>query len=482
MTCKICIVGGGSAGWMSAATFVKLFPEYDVTLVESSNIKTSGVGESTIQEMKVWIDLLGINDHKMLKEVGGTFKHSIKFTNFYLKDSGSFHYPFGMTAGPDANNWWFKKNSLPDTPLSDYAESVNPLTLIAENNKFESNLKYSFHFDATKFGLWLKDKFCRGKVNHIIGDVIEYKGDYIVTDSGEKIFADLFVDCTGFKSLLLGKHLGEEFISFSDLLPNDSAVSTHLEYTDKQNQLNPYTECTAIDNGWVWNIPLWDRIGSGYVYSSKYLTKEQSLIEFEQYLKDKGFDTSKCVFNHIDMRVGRHKRFWVDNVVAVGLSSGFIEPLESNGLFTVCRNLISLVKVLRRGVPSQFSKDIYNSDMKLVFDEFADFVASHYALSQRQDTPYWRDNFNKEYDIDGADKNERYGLKLYSREFFRYGKYNFLDKGFHYISAGMNFNPTMNETFNPDNVRHLCEQKVFWNKEVQKLPSMFDYLKRKVYR
>lgn len=478
---EICIVGGGSAGWMSAATFVKVFPKFKVTLVESPNIKTVGVGESTLQGIRRWINLLGLDDHKFLKDIGGTFKHSIKFTNFYQRDSGSFHYPFGTTVGPNANNWWHKKNNISNIELSDYAESVNPLALVAENNRFEKDLSYAYHFDASKFGLWLKDKVCKNKVRYISANVNGYYGNFITLDNGEKIYADLFIDCTGFKSILLGEYLKEEFISFSDILPNDSAVSTHLEYKNKKQQMNPYTECTAIQNGWVWNIPLWERIGSGYVYSSKYLNEEQSEKEFIQYLQRKGFDTSKCSFNHIKMRIGRHKRFWVDNVVAVGLSAGFIEPLESNGLFTVHENLISLVKVLRRGNPSQFSKDIFNSDMKLVFDEFADFVASHYALSQRQDTPYWVDNFNKQYDIDGIDKNERYGLKLYSREFFRYGKYNFLDKGFHYIAAGMDFNPTMNEDFNPGDVRILCEQRNNWKTKVKDLPLMFDYLEKKIY-
>ena len=177
------------------------------------------------------------------------------------------------------------------------------------------------------------------------------------------------------------------------------------------------------------------------------------------------------------MKVGRYKRFWVDNVVAVGLSSGFIEPLESNGLFTVHENLINIVKVLRRGKPSQFSKDIFNSDMAMVFDEFADFVSAHYALSQREDTQYWIDNMNRSYDIDGPEKSERYGLKLYGREFFRYGKYNYLDKGFHYIAAGMNFNPSLEDGSSEFNI--LDRQKREWNHKIQDLPSMFEFLNNK---
>ena len=473
MTYRICVVGGGSAGWMSAATFATVFPQYKTILVESPNIKTVGVGESTLQHIRAWLDMLGIKDKDFLKEVDGTFKHAIKFTNFYEKNSGSFYYPFGATLGPDANSWWNKKNKIPFTPLSDYAESVNPLTLVSENNKFEKTLQHSYHFDATKFGLWLKRNMCRGKVKHVIGEVVEYMGNSIKLDNGREIEADLFVDCTGFKSQLLGGFLGEEFISYSDVLPNDSAVATHIKYRNPQKEMHPYTECTAIDNGWVWNIPLRDRIGTGYVYSSKYLSEEQAEKEFSSYLGNEELE-----FSHIKMRIGRHKRSWVNNVVAIGLSAGFIEPLESNGLFTVHENLLSLVKILRRGKPSQFSKDIFNSDIKLLFDEFADFVVAHYALSQRDDTSYWKDNFDRHYDIDGPSAGERYGLKHYSREFFRFDSYQFLDKGFHYLAAGMNFNPRSYVFYDEDEVRKLCEQKEQWKKSINDLPFMYDYLSR----
>lgn len=180
------------------------------------------------------------------------------------------------------------------------------------------------------------------------------------------------------------------------------------------------------------------------------------------------------------MRVGRHKRFWVDNVVAIGLSSGFIEPLESNGLFTVHENLKSLVKVLKRGKPSQFAKNIFNDDMRLIFDEFADFVAAHYALSQRQDSQYWRDNFNKDYDVEKLDG--KYGLKLYGREFFRFGAYQRPDKGFHYIANGMNFNPTLSSDFNENDIRLFAQQKNQWKSRIRSLPTMYEYLSKYVHK
>ena len=156
------------------------------------------------------------------------------------------------------------------------------------------------------------------------------------------------------------------------------------------------------------------------------------------------------------------------------MSAGFIEPLESNGLLTVHNNLLSLVKVLRRGKPSQFSKDLYNSDVELRFEEWVDFVICHYSLSQREDTKYWKDNFERHYDLD-----KRLGLKAYGNEVFQTERYNYLDKGFHYIATGMNVNPTLHSYgYNPDDVRKLCERKEQWKKMVKDIPTMVKYLSR----
>ena len=190
----------------------------------------------------------------------------------------------------------------------------------------------------------------------------------------------------------------------------------------------------------MWKIPLWDSIGTGYVYSSKHISHEDAKQEFIDHL-----GTSDCEFIHIPMKIGRYKRTWVKNVVAIGLSGGFIEPLESNGLFTVHQNLLALYKTLRRGKVSQLLKDFYNKGMNVNFDTFADFVAVHYAFTQRTDTSYWKDIFNKEYDNMGLDTFERYGFILYAYELYRDNKYQHLSSGFHYIAASMGLIPFVEE-------------------------------------
>jgi tryptophan halogenase len=341
---SILIVGGGSAGWMTAATLLKQFPDKKITLIESKNIATVGVGESTIGGVKAWTNWLGIDDKHFLKHTDGSYKLSIKFTDFYKKGE-AFHYPFGRPylEGNRAllNDWWFKKFYYPNTPYSDYVDCHYPQMALVNSNKcfynenneipFRFNMDTAYHFDATKFGLWLKDHYCLPKgLKHIKEDIIsiEQNNEGIVS-LNNKYKADLYIDCTGFKSLLLDKTLKEPFDSYTDMLPNNSAWATRIPYADKEEELVGYTNCTAIQNGWVWNIPLWSRIGTGYVYSDKFVSDEDALKEFQKYL-----GTKELEFKNIKMRVGLHKRLWVKNVVAIGLSAGFIEPLESNGLFT----------------------------------------------------------------------------------------------------------------------------------------------------
>ena len=470
---RICIVGGGSSGWMTATTFIKLLNYEEVFLVESPNIPISGVGESTIQQIRGWMNLIGIDEEEMIRETNGSLKHSIKFTNFLKKDSGSFHYPFGQ-AIYNPNQWW---ENINNTSPNKYAENINPVALVAERGKFDKSTSYAFHFDAVKFGYYLKKTYC-SNVKHITAEVVgcekgENGIECLKLDNGDVVKADLYIDCSGFKSLLLGEYMEEPFIPYDHLIPNDTAWATQVSYTDKENQLVAYTECTAIDNGWVWNIPLWERIGTGYVYSSKHVSDEDAKQEFISHLQSKGFDTSECVFKRIPMRIGRHERTFVKNVVAIGLSAGFIEPLESNGLFTVHQNLIDLYKTLRRGKPSQFMKDLYNSATSLSFDEFADFVAVHYTFTQREDTPYWRDNFNRSYELVGSSNFDKYGLTAFSRELYKFSSYSNLNSGFHYIASGMNVSAYTDIHFSTNDM-NLNNSK--WENTVKKLPTLFEYL------
>ena len=477
---KICIVGGGSSGWMTATTICQLLDFDELTLIESPDAPISGVGESTISQIRIWLDLVGVDGQEMLemlKYTEGSFKHSIKFTNFLQKNSGSFHYPFG-DARFNSETWWSNREKY--NP-NEYAQYINPVSLVAEEGKFDATSIFSFHFDAVKFGQFLKLNYC-DEVKHITANVINCDKDdsgikFLHLDNGDVIEADLFIDCTGFKSLLLGEYLEEPFIPFNHLIPNDSAWATQVPYSDKEKQLVAYTECTAIDNGWVWNIPLWKRIGTGYVYSSKYVSDEDAKQEFIEHLKSKEYDIKDCKFKKISMRIGRHKRTFVKNVVAIGLSSGFIEPLESNGLFTVHENLIDLWKTLRRGKPSQFMKDLYNTSTSNSFDEFAEFVAVHYAFTQRDDTDYWKDIFNRSYELNTEHSIDIYGLKAFSLELYKKCSYDNPHTGFHYIASGMDVCAYTEPNSPQKDIQKMETENLKWKETVEKLPSVFEVLK-----
>jgi hypothetical protein len=423
---KIVIVGGGSAGWMSAATLVKNFPNKSITVIESPDSPTVGVGESTIGQINEWLFSLGIKDDDWMQFCDASYKLSIKFTDFYKKDSGAFHYPFGVPIHDPVHfphglqDWFIRKATDKDIPVQNFAETFFPAVTMSENNKICDNRENQFplwdfdrdvayHFDAAKFGIWLRDNFSIPKGVQLIRDNvadIQIGSDGVeklVLSSGDSVSADLFIDCTGFQSLLLGKALGVNFDSYEDLLPNNSAWATRVPFTDKEAELEPYTNCTAIQNGWVWNIPLWSRIGTGYVYSDKFINDADALDQFKDYLMNhRAVKKSKEIvdtaeFRNIKMRIGIHEKIYHKNVCAIGLSAGFIEPLESSGLYTVHEFLLNLVEALGREDIGEFDRVAFNEACRGDFRAFAEFVALHYALSHRDDTDYWKHCKNKEW-------------------------------------------------------------------------------------
>jgi hypothetical protein len=512
---NIIILGGGSAGFMTAATLLSEFPNKKITLIESPNVPIIGVGESTIGGIKSWTKLLNIDDKDFLKHTDGSYKLSIKFTDFYEKGK-SFHYPFGEPYLKDnkalLNDWWFKKFIYPKTNNSDYADSHFPQMALVNENKFfynekneipfDFNKNTAYHFDATKFAHWLKNNFCLPKgLNYIKEDIVSIEqNENGIKSLNNKHTADLFIDCTGFKSLLLGETLKEPFESYSDLLPNNSAWATRIPYADKEKELVTYTNCTAIENGWVWNIPLWSRIGTGYVYSDKFISDEDALIQFKEYLmKIEPYKLIPCdhlEFKNIKMKVGIHKRLWVKNVCAMGLAAGFIEPLESNGLFSVHEFLIKLVRNLQREKVSQWDKDNFTFQCKFLFRNFAEFVALHYALSHRTDTKYWQDNFNKNWEEKLINLNPTLINGLLTAGYNKNTEYHFpTTGGLHCIAAGMNWSPTdlvslkyfsqkdfktLKKEWEPF-IKSMNNRKKLWEIKIKDKPSLLEFLKKNIY-
>jgi len=521
---KVVILGGGSAGWMSAAAFVKTFPDLDISVIESPNIPIVGVGESTLGGIRMFTHYLGIKEKDFMSYTDGSYKLSIKFTDFYEKDSGSFHYPFGNPQVDGSyqglRDWMYKKVYEGETPLQDFVRSYFPAAALFESNKFSTNshgkfdnfnlnLDVAYHFDATKFGSWLRQEYAlpRG-VKQIVGTVTDVVTNEegikeLVLDSGVSIGADLFVDCTGFKSMLLEESLKVPFISYADMLPNNRAWACQVPYVDQEKELEGFTNCTAIDNGWCWNIPLWSRLGTGYVYSDKHTTPEEALEQYKNYLCSNKMiiprtreQVDSYKFNDIKFRTGIHQQTFVKNVVAIGLSAGFIEPLESNGLFSVHEFLFKLMKTLKNKSVTQWDRDCYNTSVYGLYQNFAEFVALHYALSNRNDTQYWKDNANRVYDrgLDQLTPTMNVGFHNFVHRSMFTGEVD-SKQGITYISVGMNrpmldnlhvklaeieTNTNLKSLLIPYFVR-LETNRERWKKQAEVEPTLFEYLKKNIH-
>jgi len=328
--------------------------------------------------------------------------------------------------------------------------------------------------------------------------------DKLTLSDGTEVTADLFVDCTGWKSMLLAGALKEPFKSYADILPSNRAWACQVPYVDKEKELEPYTNCTAIGHGWCWNIPLWTRLGTGYVYSDNFISPEDAKEEFKQYLMSDKMAVPRTQeqvdtleFRDIPMRVGIHERTWVKNVVAIGLSAGFIEPLESNGLYSVHEFLLSLVSVLQRTHITQWDRDVYNSQVGGTFNTFAEFVSLHYALSIRDDTNFW-DNITSKTFCPGivdmsikSTSNTFFDLAWRKLAVFRHNEQG----GLQYVATGMHFHIMSKLQLlyaerafrqNPKNevdefVRKRAILQKKWQRAAELCPSLYQYLKDNVH-
>ena len=415
---SVIIIGGGSSGWMAAAALSKLCPHLEIGLIESKKVKTVGVGESTLGHINRFLQLLDLKDEDWMPACNATYKNSIRFTNFRENDGTHFEYPFGadfdFTDKPYGLDTWsvlklLDKSYTPET----FAEFYNSNTFLAKYNRETKNesgilrnysFKYdtAYHLDAELFGKYLKENIAiPNGVKHWYGDITGFKHiaandltvEYLVMDETNIVQADLYIDCTGFRSLLLGDFMGVPFEPFGGKLANDSAWACRIPYIDRENEMHNVTDCHALGNGWVWNIPLWNRIGTGYVYSSRFTTKEEAQEEFRQHLaKSDPKRAEEAQMFHVDIKHGKRKQAWVRNVCGIGLSYGFVEPLESTGLLTTHENIIKLVEVLNRreGYICRSEIDGYNYAVDYEVSNFVEFVSMHYAFSMREDTPYWR--------------------------------------------------------------------------------------------
>ncbi len=406
---QIVIVGGGTAGWMTAAALAHVLDTQNtrITLIESDDIGTVGVGEATIPLIQKFNQMLGVNENDFLKFSSGTYKLGIEFVdwgsigNRYIHPFGPYGMPMGML---NFHHYWlrhFSQNASADPGdfsvciQAAYAGKFMPAAQL--QNSPLSQISHAYHFDASRYALYLREfaeqrgvKRIEGKVTKV--NVSDTSGfiDSIEMENLHTVVADFFVDCSGFRGLLIEEALNTGYESYSHYLPCDRAVVVQTKNVDTPR---PYTRATAHTAGWQWNIPLQHRTGNGCVYSSKFMDDDSAKDTLFKNLEGEAIGDSRI----LHFTPGLRRKFWNKNCVAIGLSSGFIEPLESTSIHLI---QVAISKLIALFPTKQFAeKDTqkYNQLMEDEFTSIRDFIILHYKLTQRVDSDFW--NYCRNMDI-----------------------------------------------------------------------------------
>lgn len=479
---KIIVLGGGTAGWMAACLLNHAWGATEtptqVTVIESSDIETVGVGEGSTPYMRQFFRTLGIAESQWMPACNATYKCGISFPEWSGKTSAPsyFHPFFSQLDLKPAENFFSSCNkrrrgkSIACHP-DDYFVAATlarqkraPIAL--EELGFEHD--YAYHFDAGLLATFLK-RFAKERgVEHIVDTVTEVVKvdaqtiEHLKTESHGSLHADLFFDCSGFASVLIGKALKQPFISYADTLFNDSAVAIPTVLED-DDALPSETVSIAASSGWMWKIPLTHRYGNGYVYSSQYLTAEQAEQELREKLGERAVGAEA---KHLKMRIGRVEQHWSGNCVAAGLSQGFIEPLEATAIGLIQYTIEQFIENFEKGDFSDRHRNEFNRLVNKSFDGVKDYVALHYRLNARTDTQYWIDNREgasvsdslqriMECWRDGGDFDERLTLEKTTQSYMR--------PSWYCIFSGMGYFPGQKDitpkfTRAAAEARHLCEQ------------------------
>jgi tryptophan halogenase len=398
---QIVIVGGGTAGWMAAAAFSCLLEKGSVkiTLVESDEIGTVGVGEATIPPLIAFNNMLGINEDEFLAATQGTFKLGIEFLDWGAPGERYFH-PFGPH-GQDFRGVHFhqlylreaRRRALPDIAewsMSAAAAALGRFARPGPDARLPlSQLAYAFHFDAGLYARFLRTLAERDGVRRVEGKIVEVALDgerghveAVTLADGSKVAGDLFIDCSGFRGLLIEEKLGTGYEDWSRWLPCDRAVAVPSRHAGPPD---PFTRSTARPAGWQWRIPLQHRMGNGLVYSSAHLGRDEAEALLLANLEAEPLAEPR----HLAFTAGRRRLAWNANVVSLGLSSGFVEPLESTSIHLVQSGIAKLLALFPDRRFDPLEREEYNRQMKDVFEDVRDFVILHYKANRRADSDFW---------------------------------------------------------------------------------------------
>lgn len=396
---RIVIVGGGTAGWMTAASLSHQLAHLnlDITLVESAEIGTVGVGEATVPAIRDYIGSLGLDTLEVMRATEGTAKLGIEFVD-WTRAGHCFFHPFGLYGVPAGQTafhhiWQRLRETGDETPFSAY----NLCTQMALAGRFQPPVPkaraafeaydWAIHFDAGLFARFLRGFAEARRVMRIDAKVVQVEVteggiSHLQLDTGVRLHGDLFIDCSGFRGLLIQGALKSGYVDWKKWLPCDRAVALPCQLT---GDLKPYTRSTALAAGWSWRIPLQHRVGNGYVYASDFIDDDAA----EQVLRDQLEGEVLAGANRLRFRTGHTVEAWKANCVAIGLASGFMEPLESTSIVLIQTGVEKLIKLLPGMQISPAARREYNRTLTLEYERIRDFILLHYWASGR-DEPLWR--------------------------------------------------------------------------------------------
>lgn len=398
---SVVIVGGGTAGWSTAAALARLVPGLaEIRVIESADIGIVGVGEATLPHVRHFIQQIGIDEAAFMQATHATFKLGIDFRDFG-RIGDSYIHPFG-TFGRDLarvpfHHYWLQQHAAGDErdigqfSLAVQAARAGRFQLPREDDlSLSASYGYAYQFDAALFGPYLRDFAQAHGAQRTEGRIVAAERDAetgdvasVTLEDGRTFTADLFIDCSGFRSLLLGGAMAEPWEDWSQWLPCDRAVA--MPTASPAGEIEPYTRATALSAGWAWRIPLQHRVGNGYVYASAFLDDESAAAALRAAAEGNALADPRM----LRFQAGRRRRSWVGNVVAIGLASGFLEPLESTSIYLSHMAILRLIDLFPIGGVTPADRAEFNRLVDMEYDRIRDFLILHYHATTRDDSPFW---------------------------------------------------------------------------------------------
>jgi tryptophan halogenase len=486
------IVGGGSAGWMTAAALSSLLDPKDVsiTVVESDQIGTIGVGEATIPHILNFNALLGIPEDEFMRATQATFKLGIEFRDWRRLGDAYIH-PFSNHGadmhGISFHQFWLQTRAHGNEhPIQDYSMCA----MAAMQNKFVlpdpnprsvlSQIRYAYHFDASLYAAFLRKYAEKRGVRRIEGkvdQVLQAPETGFLTglklENGETVAGDFFFDCTGFAALLFDRTLGVPYIDWSHWLPCDSVHAVGCRH---EGPLTPYTRATAKTAGWQWRIPTQSRTGNGHVYAREFMSDDEAVSVLLKGVTGEVIGSPRT----IRFKTGRRQEFWKKNCIAIGLSAGFVEPLESTSLWLIQEGISKFIYLFPYAATPDVIRDQYNSVLRSKFEQVRDFIVLHYFATERDDSPFW--NYCRNMSIPDSLK-DKIALFREGGRIFRYQDELFSEPSWVAVFLGQNIVPKVCDpivaNLPPEDVRRSVDSMhTAMLNAASKMPTHEEFIKR----